>query len=125
MELEELLVKKLINKSIYHPIYGEIGEIKGFQKHQDQKYIIFRERSVANLTEEQDVLRAIPSKLFYLHLKSNELRVNFGPQWISEAPKFTQEELESNEEEVMSNVNDYYKNNSLWQGSTLNNKGSD
>ncbi|UII31324.1 hypothetical protein LVD17_23820 [Fulvivirga ulvae] len=117
MELEELLVKKLINKSIYHPIYGEIGEIRGFQKYQDHKYIIFKERSVANLTEEQDVLRAIPSKLFYLHLKSNELRVNFGPQWISEAPKFTQEELDNHEEDVMSRINEYYKNNSLWQGS--------
>lgn len=117
MELEELLVKKLINKCIYHPIYGEIGEIKGFQKHQDHKYIIFRERSVANLTEEQDVLRAIPSKLFYLHLKTNELRVNFGPQWISEAPKFTQEELDNKQDEVLSEISDYYRNNTLWQGS--------
>ncbi|MBL6445590.1 hypothetical protein JMN32_04675 [Fulvivirga sp. 29W222] len=118
MELEELLVNKLINKSIYHPIYGEIGEINGFQKHQDQKYIIFKERSVANLTEEQDVLRAIPSKLFYLHLKTNELRVNFGPQWISDAPKFTQEELDKDPEKVLSKINEYYKNNSLWQGSS-------
>ena len=117
MELEELLVKKLINKSIYHPIYGEIGEIKGFQKYKDQKYIIFRERSVANLTEEEEVLRAIPAKLFYLHLKTNELRVNFGPQWITEAPKFTQSQLDEDTSTILNTLNEYYSCNSLWQGS--------
>lgn len=119
MELEELLRRNLINKSIYHPVYGEIGEIRDLIKHRHNKYVVFRERSVANLTEDQDILRAIPASLFYIHDKTNELRVNFGPQWIMEAPKFAPSDLNDNCEEVVSVLNEYYRNNMLWQGGNV------
>lgn len=111
MELEELLMKKLMNKKVYHPVYGEIGEIKDILRDADNKYVVFRERSVENLTEEQDVLRAIPVKRFYLHDKTSELRVDFDPQWISEAPKFTADDLENHDHQVLNVLNEYYRFN--------------
>ena len=111
MELEELLMKKLMNKKVYHPVYGEIGEIRDILRGDDNKYVVFRERSVENLTGDQDVLRAIPVKRFYLHDKTSELRVDFDPHWITEAPKFTADDLENNDHQVLNVLNDYYRYN--------------
>lgn len=112
MELEELLAKKLMNKKVYHSVYGEIGEIRAILKAEDTKYVVFRERSVENLTEEQDVLRALPVKRFYLHDKTNELRVDFEPEWISEAPKFTSADVTRDNNEILNLLNSYYGNSS-------------
>lgn len=110
MELEELLSKKLMNKKVYHSVYGEIGEIRAILNTEETKYVVFRERSVENLTEEQDVLRALPVKRFYLHDKTNELRVDFEPEWISEAPKFTSADVTRDNNEILDLLNSYYSN---------------
>ncbi|ELR73902.1 hypothetical protein C900_00066 [Fulvivirga imtechensis AK7] len=104
-------MKKLMNKKVYHPVYGEIGEIKDILRGNDNKYVVFRERSVENLTEDQDVLRALPVKRFYLHDKTSELRVDFDPHWITEAPRFTSEDLENHDHQVLNLLNNYYKHN--------------
>lgn len=110
MELEELLMNKLMDKKVYHPVYGEIGEIKDIIKDDSNKYVVFRERSVENLTGERDVLRALPVRRFYLHDKTSELRVDFDPEWIAEAPKFTPTDLEENNEDIIDLLNSYYSN---------------
>ncbi|UII25207.1 hypothetical protein LVD15_18095 [Fulvivirga maritima] len=107
MELDELLQRQLISKKIYHPIYGEIGSISDILT-TSKKYIVFKERSLQNLTSCSNILRAIPASSFYIDTQTNELMVNFSSQWITEAPKFTLQDLESDQITLLAKLDSYY-----------------
>ena len=114
MELKHLNTHRLINQKVFHPLYGEIGKVKNLLDHKGIKYVVFRERSMH--PEQHSTLRAIPVKLFYKHEKTGELRVNFGAQWITEAPVFTPADLDYNYENVKLTLVEYYQKNTLWMG---------
>ncbi|MBL3655661.1 hypothetical protein [Fulvivirga sediminis] len=107
MELDELLQRQLISKKIYHPIYGQIGSIADVLN-SNKKYIIFKERSLQNLTSTSNILRAIPANNFYIDAQTNELMVNFSAQWITEAPIFTLNDLETDQAKLLSKLDYYY-----------------
>lgn len=112
--MEALSRKKLINKDIYHPFFGHIGAVKNVINHKGIKYIIVKERCTTSVSGES--LRAIPVKLVYWHTRSGELRVNFGPQWITEAPTFTTADLDQKNDQVAAMLTEFYRNNTLWSG---------
>ena len=113
--MEKLNREELIDQKIYHPIFGNIGEVNNLVHHQGIRYIIFKERSIDKPPSTSTTLRAIPVQLFYMH-KSGELRVNFGPQWITEAPIFTPADLDQNNAQIAAMLTEFYSNNTLWSG---------
>ncbi|UII19279.1 hypothetical protein [Fulvivirga ligni] len=110
MELDELLKRKLINKKIHHPVYGEVGLIADILKN-NIKYIVFKERSLQNLTSDSNILRAVPVNYLYIDHHTSDLMVNFNSDWIKDAPKFTHADLLDKREPLIVALDEYYREN--------------